>query len=287
MTTTASTASSRHGTVERHGRRGTIRFERRLAHPVERVWEAVTTSDGLAGWWLPFPATITIDLVVGGEMSFVATEFGDAPMTCEILEVDAPYRLVHTHFDRAVTLIWELIPEGDGCVLRLTQETPDIAAALAQGHIVGLHHSLDRLEPALDGDPQPWDWDRLPVLEGEYHALLASPNQQVVVRYLDGFRSGDHAVILSCLTDDVTWDIVGHATASGKAEFDALIDGPAGATLPRLTVGDQVEADDTVVVFGAGEFDDADGTHRAFRFADAFTLRGDLIAGLVSYVVPL
>jgi len=41
------------------------------------------------------------------------------------------------------------------------------------------------------------------------------------------------------------------------------------------------------VVFGAGEFDDADGTHHAFRFADAFTLRDDLIAGLVSYVVPV
>jgi len=168
------TTSSRHGTVERQGRRGTIRFERRLAHPVERVWEAVTTSDGLAGWWLPFPATIRIDLVVGGEMSFEATEFGDVPMTCEILEVDAPYRLVHTHFNRSVILTWELVPEGDGCVLRLTQDTPDIAAALAQGHIVGLHHSLERLAPALDGAPVPWDWDRLPVIEAEYADVLGS-----------------------------------------------------------------------------------------------------------------
>ena len=48
----------------------------------------------------------------------------------------------------------------------------------------------------------------------------------VVERYVDGFRAGDHAAILACLTDDVTWDIVGHATASGREQFDALIDGP-------------------------------------------------------------
>lgn len=284
MTTTTATA---HGTVERHGRRGSIRFERRLAHPVERVWEAVTTSDGLAGWWLPFPATITVDLVVGGEISFAAPEFGEAAMTCEILEIDAPYRLVHTHFDRAVTLTWELTPDGDGCVLRLTQDTPDIAAALAQGHIVGLHHSLDRLEPALDGTPEPWDWDRLPVIEAEYRSVLASPRQLVVDRYLDGFRAGDHETILACLTDDVTWDIVGHATAAGKSEFESLIDGPTGATLPRLTVEREIEAGDVVVVLGGGAFEDADGVGQAFRFSDAFTFRGDLIAGLVSYIVPV
>ena len=56
---TSTTSPSRHGTVERDGARGMIRFERVLAHPVERVWEAITTPDGLAGWWLPFPATIT------------------------------------------------------------------------------------------------------------------------------------------------------------------------------------------------------------------------------------
>ena len=103
---------------------------------------------------------------------------------------------------------------------------------------------------------------------------------------MDGFRAGDHAAILGCLTDDVTWDIVGHATASGSTEFEKLIDGPAGSSLPRLSVERHVEGTDMVATFGAGEFDDADGTTRSFRFADAFTFRGDLIAGLVSYVVP-
>ena len=283
-------SASRHGTVERAGAEGSIRFERVLAHPVERVWEAITTAEGLSAWWLPFPAAIDIDLVVGGVMTFSAPEFGAEPMTCEILVLDPPKRLVHTHFERAVTLTWELLADGDHCRLRLTQHTPDIAAALAQGHIAGLHHSLDRLEPALDEAPEPWDWQRLSVIEAEYRERLdgaaRSPRRRVVDAYLDGFRAGDHDAVLACLTDDVAWDIVGHATAAGKAEFDALIDGPPGAGLPGLSVERTVEEDDVLAVFGSGEFDDPDGVRRTFRFADTFTFRDELVSAVVSYVVP-
>jgi len=173
MTSTSSPASH-HGTVDRDGAAGSIRFERLLDHPVERVWEAVTTPDGLAGWWLPIAATISVDLEEGGLISFSAPELGEEPMTCEVLEVEPPYRLVHSHFDRSITLTWELVEVGEGCRLRLTQRTPDIAAALAEGHIVGLHPALARLAPALDGAPVPWDWDRLPVIEAEYADVLGS-----------------------------------------------------------------------------------------------------------------
>ncbi|HET6940085.1 MAG TPA: SRPBCC family protein [Nocardioides sp.] len=164
--------SSRHGTVTRDGGHGTISFDRRLPHPVDRVWEALTTPDGLAGWWLPFDATITVDLSEGGAISFAAPELGAEPMRCEIVEVDPPRLLVYRHFSPGTTLSWELSADGDGCRLRLTEDTPDIAAALGEGHIVGLHHSLDRLEPKLDGAPEPWDWDRLPVIEAEYARVL-------------------------------------------------------------------------------------------------------------------
>jgi uncharacterized protein YndB with AHSA1/START domain len=164
--------SPRHGAVTRDGGHGTIRFERLLAHPVDRVWAAITTPDGLAGWWLPFDATITVDLSAGGQISFAAPELGEEPMRCEIVEVDPPHRLVYRHFGPGTTLTWELAAEGDGSRLRLTEDTPDIAAALGQGHIVGLHHSLDRLEPKLDGTPEPWDWDRLPVIEAEYAEVI-------------------------------------------------------------------------------------------------------------------
>ena len=164
-------------------------------------------------------------------------------------------------------------------MLRLSQDTPDIEAALAQGHMVGLHHSLDRLEPALAGAPEAWDWDRLPVIEAEYRT-------RTLDAYLDGFRAGDHAAILACLTDDVAWEIVGHATASGAIEFDALIDGPPGASLPRLTLDSSLTEGTVVAAFGSGEFEDADGATQRFRYADTFTFRGGLVSAVVSYVVP-
>lgn len=166
--TGAPRSDSRRGDVERRDRQGSIRFERLLDHPVERVWEALTTPEGLDDWWLPFPSTIEVDLVVGGVMSFSAPELGEAPRTCRIIEVDARKRLQHNHFDPAVTLTWELSDEGGACRLRLTQRSPDIADALERGQLFGLHHSLDRLEAALAGAPAPWDWDRLTEIEAEY-----------------------------------------------------------------------------------------------------------------------
>ena len=49
--------------------RPAVRFHRRLAHPVERVWRAVTTPDGLSRW---FPAAVKIDgeLRPGAAMHF-------------------------------------------------------------------------------------------------------------------------------------------------------------------------------------------------------------------------
>ena len=104
---------------------------------------------------------------------------------------------------------------------------------------------------------------------------------------MDGFRAGDHAAIVACLTDDVTWDIVGHATSRGKDAFDALIDGPPGASLPRLEIQMLVENGPVIAAFGSGEFDAPDGTLTSFRFADSFTFREGRIASVASYVVPV
>ena len=116
---------------------------------------------------------------------------------------------------------------------------------------------------------------------------MQSERQAVVERYVDGFRAGDHAAIHACLTDDVTWDIVGYRRAAGREEFDALIDGPPGATLPRLTIERHLEQGDVVATYGAGAFETADGESHAFRFADTFEFRGDLICAVTSYVVQL
>lgn len=111
--------------------------------------------------------------------------------------------------------------------------------------------------------------------------------EQLVHRYMDGFRRSDHASILACLTDDVVWHVHGWRTTHGKAEFDDEIENPAFEGSPTLTVERTVDAGDVVVVTGTGA-----GRHREhgpFRFvySDLFTFRDDLIAQVDSYVVPV
>jgi ketosteroid isomerase-like protein len=111
--------------------------------------------------------------------------------------------------------------------------------------------------------------------------------ERLVHRYIEGFRVSDHEEILDCLTEDVVWCIHGLRTTRGKAEFDDEIENPTFEGSPELTVERTIGAGDVVVVTGTGR-----GTHRengSFRFAynDLFTFRGDLIAQVDSYVVPL
>jgi ketosteroid isomerase-like protein len=42
-------------------------------------------------------------------------------------------------------------------------------------------------------------------------------SKDTVRRYIDGFNKGDHAQILSCLTDDIEWLMPGHLSCGGKA----------------------------------------------------------------------
>ena len=46
-----------------------------------------------------------------------------------------------------------------------------------------------------------------------------SQQKAVVEKYTDGFRRGDLAQILSCLTDDVVWALHGAKTLVGKEAF--------------------------------------------------------------------
>jgi ketosteroid isomerase-like protein len=47
----------------------------------------------------------------------------------------------------------------------------------------------------------------------------------VVEKYTDGFRTGDLAKILSCLTGDVVWALHGDKTLAGSDAFAAEADG--------------------------------------------------------------
>ena len=109
----------------------------------------------------------------------------------------------------------------------------------------------------------------------------------LVEHYFEGFRRSDHPRILSCLTDDVVWDIVGFKCLSGKSEFDQEIEGDQFEGSPTLTIDRLIEEADTVVALGNGE-----GMHKSaglfrFAFCTVFTFAGDKIRRVESYIVPL
>jgi uncharacterized protein len=109
----------------------------------------------------------------------------------------------------------------------------------------------------------------------------------LVEEYFAGFRTSDHARILTTLTNDVEWVIHGHRTTRGKAEFDGEIENPAFTGSPQLDVHRVHEDGPVVVITGEGSGVSVAGGPFRFAFNDLFTFRDGLIARVDSYVVPL
>ena len=108
----------------------------------------------------------------------------------------------------------------------------------------------------------------------------------VVERYTDGFRAGDLEKILSCLTDDVVWELPGAKMLVGKSAFAAEADS-AGGPNPQLTLDRLVEEGDTVAVLGhgSGEFGNSDSVD--FTYAEVFTFTDGLVSRLDTFHVWL
>lgn len=56
-----------------------------LQAPIEKVWRAVATSEGIAAWWM----ANTFEPVVGHEFVLHSGQFGDSP--CKVTELDPPH----------------------------------------------------------------------------------------------------------------------------------------------------------------------------------------------------
>ncbi len=140
------------GTLARDGDAVVITFTRRLAHPVDKVWRAVTEAEHLAAW---FPHEIFGERRAGAPLRFV-TSGGDG-FDGEMVVFDAPL---------VMELMWgtdrlriELQPDGDGTLLTLTDTFDELGKAARDA--AGWHECLDRLGADLDGRPQvAWgaDW---------------------------------------------------------------------------------------------------------------------------------
>lgn len=147
----------------------TLRFERRLPHPIDAVWAAITEPDARARWFGP----TRIDARRGG---LIDTTPDDPPVPeamkrvrGRILVWDPPHVFEHEWVQPIVeagVVRYELRAEGRATILTFTHR--GLAPGNARGFIPGMHAYLDRLRATLDGTPIP-DWsDRIAELRPTY-----------------------------------------------------------------------------------------------------------------------
>ena len=110
-------------------------------------------------------------------------------------------------------------------------------------------------------------------------------NKKTVQRYMDGFVAGDHEMILSCLTDDVVWDMPGNFHLTGKEAFDKEVGNENFVGVPSIQVIRMIEDDNIVVAEGAVQSKMKTGGMLDAVFCDVFHMEKGKIKQLTSYVM--
>jgi uncharacterized protein YndB with AHSA1/START domain len=158
----------------------TLKIERRLPGPIERVWAYLTESD-LRRQWL---ASGDMDTQVGGSVELVwrNDELTDPPgarptgfaaqhsMVCQVTECDPPHRLAIS-WGSTGGVSFELKPVGTEVLLTLVhRRVPDRGILLRVS--AGWHGHLDILAARLSGStPEPF-WEKFVRLNAEYDRRL-------------------------------------------------------------------------------------------------------------------
>jgi ketosteroid isomerase-like protein len=112
-----------------------------------------------------------------------------------------------------------------------------------------------------------------------------SEQKEIVEKYMDGFRVTDHEKILSCLTDDVVWEMPGFFLHNGKAAFNKEIENPNADGHPNIKVTRLVEEGNIVVAEGTVEAKMKDGSKLDAVFCDVFYFTNGKICKLTSYLM--
>jgi uncharacterized protein YndB with AHSA1/START domain len=156
----------------------TLRIQRILPGPIERIWAYLTESD-LRRRWL---AAGDMKLEIGAPFAFTwrNDELTDPPgirpegmsadhrMESRIIEIDPPRRIGFA-WDGSEGVSIELAPRGDAVLLTLTHKRVARRSSLV-GVSTGWHMHLDVLVAVAEGaTPTPF-WDRWADLRAEYEA---------------------------------------------------------------------------------------------------------------------
>ena len=167
---------------------GTVRFERLLPAPVERVWDYLVDSELRRKWF----AGGEMELRPGGPLKLVFRNAELSPADDEVPEkfrnyegmespgeivrAEPPRLLVFNWFEEngpPTEVSWELEPRGEQTLMTLTHRRLADRAAMVDVS-GGWHLHLDVLEDVLaDRPPRPF-WARQEAIEEEYGGRIAA-----------------------------------------------------------------------------------------------------------------
>ena len=162
------------GTLSIRGDVAVIGFERRLAHPVDVVWAALTEPDQLAAWL----GEGNVEPREGGQVS-IRTGAGDRAeqqrlIAGRVLTWEPPHVFEHEWTQPGVEVSvvrYELEPAGSETILRFTHRRN--VTGIAMGGRAGWHAYLDRFAAYLDGlTPPEWAQRRTEVQDAYGEAPL-------------------------------------------------------------------------------------------------------------------
>lgn len=155
-----------------------IVFRRRIRKPLEKVWAALTVPERIADWLGVVTPQEAGELVVGGRFELRFPHNNDYRTPCQVVAVEPPRLFAWTWglpaegASLANAIRFELAPDGDGCVLTLTNPglvRPDLESVAA-----GWHTHLDALPGAADGVFTAWSRDAEAVHLARYRDAIAS-----------------------------------------------------------------------------------------------------------------
>jgi uncharacterized protein YndB with AHSA1/START domain len=244
-------------TLGDHDGRSLLRFERRLAHPLEKVWRAVTKPEELRHW---FPATVAYEPRVGAPMTFSFAEDDPGTLGGQVVELDPPNTFAFLW--EGELLRFELTADGPaGCRLVFTHQFDDRPGAAS--FAAGWTTCLNAMEELLDGHPASASggWEGMHDLhesfivafgldqgtsqdtpEGwqvRFERQLTRPVADVWACLIDGadrLQSGGH-VPRSFVADGLAAGTIVAVEAPGRLEYGWLLDGQARGTV-RWTLSD-------------------------------------------------
>lgn len=111
--------------------------------------------------------------------------------------------------------------------------------------------------------------------------------KQTIEKYMQGFREGDHAKILSCLAEDIVWEMPGVHRKVGHFEFDREIENENFTGRPSIAIKGMIEEGSIVVAEGTVTGQYKNGAIFNAMFCDVSEFRNALVSKLTTYLMML